>query len=173
MKEKSRTQIKKEAEALQALGEKLTRLSDDQLEHPAIPDALRQAVRDAKAIHSHEARRRQIQFVGRLMREFDSTTVREMIRDIEEGHRDEIALFRQAEAWRDGLIRGENSLLDTISRRFPDTDWTSLIPLIQMAQKNPLTGTGKRASKQLFRALHDLIVSEHHANPNKTERGDE
>jgi ribosome-associated protein len=160
MPEKSRTQIKKEMKALQALGEKLVTLSDTQLANPAIPDVLRQAIRDYKTMHGHETLRRQMQYIGRLMRDIDPQPIRELIHHIEEGRRDETVFFKQAESWRDGLIQGDDSLLETILSRFADLHPASLTDLVQTGRKHPLTHAGKRASKQLFRILHDSLVHE-------------
>ncbi|HDQ44414.1 MAG TPA: DUF615 domain-containing protein [bacterium] len=165
MTEKSRTRIKKEMTALQGLGEKLSRLSDAQLVHPAIPEALRRAVLDFKSMHGRETRRRQFQFIGRLMRDLDPGPLQALIRDIEGGRRDGVVRFQEAESWRDRLIGGDDVLLDRLLGRFPDLETVSLDHLIRIARKNPLSDTGKRASRELFRVLHDLLVREGRAEP--------
>jgi len=72
---KSKTQKKKEALALQKLGEKLVTLSTEQLEDIDMPEDLYNAVREAKAISSHGARRRQMQYIGTLMRRIDPAPI--------------------------------------------------------------------------------------------------
>lgn len=154
---KSRSQQKREAKALKALGEKLLTLSDEQLDHHSIPDELRVAVVEAKKIRSREAHRRQLQYIGRLMREVDPTEIREMIEEIEAGHRDEVGLFKRAETWRNLLIEGDDSVTTEICEMYPQVDRSQLNQLIRNARSFPEGEKGKKASRTLFRFLHDLV----------------
>lgn len=82
---KSRTQIKKESEALQKLGERLTKLSPAQLNNIDIPEELRRAVTDARQISARKAAHRNRQFIGALMRECDPAPIREALDRLEAG----------------------------------------------------------------------------------------
>lgn len=78
----SKTQRKREMHALQALGESLVRLEDDEIARLPIDERLADAVRDARAMRSGEARRRQLQFIGRLMRSVDVDALRGALMEI-------------------------------------------------------------------------------------------
>ena len=82
---KSKTEKKREAEALQKLGEKLVKLSNQQFKDIDMPEEVREAVELARTLKSHGARRRQMQYIGNLMRKIDPGTIQEAISDIEEG----------------------------------------------------------------------------------------
>ncbi|HDN94625.1 MAG TPA: DUF615 domain-containing protein, partial [Nitrospirae bacterium] len=81
----SKTQKKKDATALQKLGEKLVKLSADQLADIDISEDLLDAVKEARNIKSHGALKRHIQFIGTLMRNIDSASIQEAIDEIESG----------------------------------------------------------------------------------------
>ena len=164
--EKSRSQHKRDAKALKSLGEKLLKLSGEQLEHPAVTPELRQAVLDAKRFKSREAHRRQLQFVGRLMRDVDATEIRHLIEGIEAGHRQEVGFFKRAESWRDELVLGNDEVIQNICDTYPQVDRSQMNQLIRTAQLNPEGEKGKKASRSLFRFLHDLMETD----PNRSGR---
>ena len=111
--EKSRTQLKKEATALQKLGEKLVLLPDDQLNRMGLPTALLEAIQTVRAIKSHGARRRQMQYIGTLMRRVDTEPIEQAILEIEQGAYRQAKAFHRIEAWRDRLVDGnDDAILD-------------------------------------------------------------
>jgi ribosome-associated protein len=79
MEEKSKSQIKREMCALQDLGERLVRLSRGQLEQVELPQELREAVLFARSLKKHEAHRRQLQYIGVIMREIDPEPIRQSL----------------------------------------------------------------------------------------------
>lgn len=78
----SKTRRKRDMHELQALGESLVALDDDEIERLPIDERLADAVRDARSIRSHEGRRRQLQFIGRLMRDVDADALRTALAEI-------------------------------------------------------------------------------------------
>jgi ribosome-associated protein len=78
----SKTQRKREMHELQALGESLVALDDDEIDRLPIDERLADAVRAARVIRSHEGRRRQLQFIGRLMRDVDADALRAALAEI-------------------------------------------------------------------------------------------
>ncbi len=78
----SKTQRKREMHGLQALGESLVALEDDEIDRLPIDERLADAVRAARSIRSHEGRRRQLQFIGRLMRDVDADALRAALAEI-------------------------------------------------------------------------------------------
>jgi len=83
---KSKTQKKKEATALQMLGERLVKLPAKQLEKIELPKDVYDAVRFAKTIRKYGALKRHMQYIGTLMRKIDSTPVQEALYNIEQGY---------------------------------------------------------------------------------------
>jgi ribosome-associated protein len=78
----SKSQVKRDMAELQALGEQLTRLPDSQLATIALEDDLREALAELKRIKSHEARRRQVQLIGKLMRGADADAIRAALAEL-------------------------------------------------------------------------------------------
>ncbi len=78
----SKTQRKRAMHELQALGESLVALEDDEIERLPIGERLADAVREARTTRSHEGRRRQLQFIGRLMRDVDVDALRAALAEI-------------------------------------------------------------------------------------------
>ena len=80
---KSRTKLKIEEKALQKLGESLTEMSENILRDLSLPDDLYRALIDAKSIKKHEAKRRQLQYIGSLMRRLDAASIRQLASNIQ------------------------------------------------------------------------------------------
>ncbi len=154
--EKSRTQHKKDAMALQKLGEKLTRLPDDQLCNMDLPEELYDAVRFAKTIRKHGALRRQLQYIGSLMRSVDSEPIEHAILLIEQGAYEKAIHFQKLENWRDGLIAGNSGLLEEILEICPDADRQRIGQLIRSARKEKIKNTPLKSSRNLFRYLKKI-----------------
>src|SRR5688500_4832854 len=99
----SKTQRKKDSSALQELGAELVALSDERLFALELPEFLYDAVIAARAISSHEARRRQLQYIGKLMRKVNAEPIRARLEAWKAPSRVEAAQFKKAEAWRERL----------------------------------------------------------------------
>jgi ribosome-associated protein len=104
MEQKSKSQAKREMLALQSLGEQLVDLSPNQIGKIAMSQDLREALLFAKTLKKSETRRRQMQYIGTLMRDADPEFVRKAFDEISRGRRDTAQLFRELEQWRKGLI---------------------------------------------------------------------
>ena len=114
----SKTRRKKEMHALQALGERLVALPEARLKTVPLDEDLRNAIDMARGIRSHEGRRRQLQYVGRLMRSADAAAIEASLAGDDAAHARQVAAHHAAEQWRDGLIDGSRKLGDFIAR-FP------------------------------------------------------
>ena len=155
----SKTQKKREAEALQELGEKLVKLPNEQLEGIDMPEELSSAVKQAKAIKSHGALKRQMQFIGTLMRKIDSEPVQEAIDGIEQGNYKKAQEFKETERWRDELIAGNKELMDEILVKHPSTDRQQLSQLVRNALKEKKNNKPPKAFRVLFRYLKEIKKS--------------
>src|SRR5688572_32022865 len=100
----SKTRRKKDMQALQDLGARLVELDASRLASLELPEQLADAIRQLRSITKHEARRRQVQYIGRLMRDVDPGPLRAALdRDRATSHA-ERARFAAAERWRDRLL---------------------------------------------------------------------
>jgi ribosome-associated protein len=151
---KSRTQKKNEAKALQKLGEQLVALSSEQLKSLDISEDLRNAVLVAGKTKSHGARRRQLQYIGTLMRDIDPEPIKNALKNIRHGDYQKILNFKKIEKWRDELKKGNLELIEEILISCPDAQRQRLTQLANNAHNEYEAGRGAKSSKILFRYLN-------------------
>ncbi len=131
----SKTQLKAEADEKQALGEALLTLRADLMARLALPDKLLDALAQAKKITNFEGRRRQMQFIGKLMRPLDPEPIREAINEQLNGSAQLTLQLHLAEQWRDKLVVDDQALSDWLTA-YPATDAQQLRALIRQARKD-------------------------------------
>lgn len=156
----SRTQKKKEAEALQELGLKLNALSVQQLESIDIPDNLRTAVIEGKSITSNIAGRRHRQFIGALMRDVDPESIRLALVQAEDEHRVESRTQTAAKAWVDRLLTGDPAGMEALLDECPGLERQRLRQLVRLIQKEK----SKAKSLKHRNALETLIETQTNSN---------
>ena len=137
---------------LQSLGAALVALPDVQLDNMPLEADLRQAVMEAKRIRSHEAKRRQLQYIGRLMREVDAEPVRAALAAVEGNSAQAAAAHRRLETWRERLL-SDDEALTRFAGEHPGADLQELRALIRNARKEQKDGKPPRAFRELFRVL--------------------
>src|SRR5687767_9464825 len=154
----SKTRKKREMHELQALGVALVQLPEAQIEAIEMPSRLKEAVLAAKRMRSHEARRRQMQYIGRLMREVDPAPIRSRLAEVE-GHSAQAgARHRRLEAWRERLL-ADDAALTEFAAAFPAADLQALRASIRNARKEQKEGKPPRAYRELFRVLKEIESS--------------
>lgn len=151
----SKTQKKREMEALQETGAELVRLGRDQLARIDLPEDLRDAVRDAQRFTQHEAHRRQLQYIGRLMRDLDPAPIRAALDAIKGVSAAATARLHNLERLRTRLLEDEN-VLGEIARNHPGADLQHLRQLRRNALKEREQIRPPRAYRELFRVLKEL-----------------
>ncbi len=151
--EKSRSQRKREVEALQELGVRLADLTPEQLCHIDLSPDLRAAVEQLRAITTRGARRRQMQYIGALMRALDTAGIQDALGAIDRGHAREVEWERRIERWCDQLIEGDEAALAEIVQRHPGVDRQRLRQLARNAHRAPEGPERTRAARVLFRCL--------------------
>lgn len=154
----SKTQRKKAMHALQSLGEALVGLSADQLERLDLPEALHEAVVEAGRIRSREARRRQLQYIGRLMRDVDAERIAEALARLRGESDAAKAKFHAIERWRARLLADDAALTDWLAAN-PGSDARLLRQLIRNARREKAVGKPPHASRALFRLLRQIMQS--------------
>lgn len=152
----SKTRLKREMASLQALGESLVDLDPARLASLDLPERLVDALVLARGITKHEARRRQMQYVGRLMRDVDPVPIREALERFDSVPRAEKARFAAIERWRDRLML-EAASLDAFVAEHPDADRGALAKAVAAAQSERARGESTRAYRELFRALRHAV----------------
>jgi ribosome-associated protein len=153
----SKTRRKHAMLALQDLGERLVSLSDTRLAELALPEALVQALREARRMTRHEARRRQMQYIGRLMREVDPEPIEARLAAWANAPNAEKARLAAVERWRDRLMN-EAGALEALCLERPGADREALAALIVRADAERRRGTAPHAYRALFRALNVLLA---------------
>ena len=154
----SKTRRKQEMLELQALGAALVDLGESQLKQFSLEETLHQAVLEAKRIRSHEARRRQLQYIGRLMRELDAEPIRARLAAIEGHSAQATARHRRLEAWRERLLADDGALTE-FAAEHPQADIQALRALIRNARKEAKAQKPPRAFRDLFRFIKECSDS--------------
>lgn len=155
--EKSKSQKKRDADALQKLGVTLIEWNEENLNKLGLPDSLRQAITSAKSLKSHGAIRRQAQLIGKLMRQSDLDEVMVAYEAIRADESAQTAVFHDIEVWRTRLMNeGRKALTEFVEAHHPD-ELQLLKQLIKKAideqQKELNTGAGRA----LFRHIRSCV----------------
>lgn len=154
----SKSQLKRDMTRLQALGEQFAALPQDHIERCPIPDTLREAVLTYRKTRSHEGRRRQMQYIGKLMRQSDPAPIEAAVLAMQAGQARDTLALHQAERWRDALLDDDDATTRWLAEH-PDTDTQQLRSLIRAARKDraaPGPEGGHRQSRA-FRELFQFI----------------
>jgi ribosome-associated protein len=152
----SKTKIKKQMHELRDLGEELTDLSKDQLAQLDIPENLRDAVREMKNINKFGAQRRQLQYIGKLMRDVDPAPIIAKLNAWKGYSQQHTAYMHQLERWRDRLLESDAALTELLADH-PKTDVQRLRALIRNAQKEQEAGKPPKNYREIFQVLKEII----------------
>ena len=152
----SKTRRKEEMTALQELGAALLRLAPSRRAELALPERLTEALEAAQRIPQREARRRQLQFIGRLMREVDAAPIRARLAQWADAPHAEKARLHAVERWRERLL-AETGALDALCAERPAADRARLAGLIASVRAERVQARPARAYRELFRALAALL----------------
>ncbi len=154
---KSKSQKKREADAIQKIGVELIALSLDKLNALPLTDPLKQAIIDAKSLRSHGAIRRQAQLIGKLMRNTDSSAILDAYQALKDEHQGQTASFHHVEAWRERLINEAKPALTEFIELYQPEDVQKLRQLIKKAVDEKAQSKNSGAGKALFRYLRLYI----------------
>lgn len=159
----SKTQLKAEADAQQAIGKKLLELSKDKLNRLNLEEALFEAIVEAKRLTANGAIRRQLQYIGRLMRDTDTTPIVEQLSRWEGKHNEENARFHLLERWRDRLIADTSgsTVLQELVALYPNIEIQQLRTLSRNAQKEEAANKPPKSSRELFKLLREASETKH------------
>lgn len=152
----SKTQRKRQSTDLQVLGAALVKLSPEQLARLDLPESLRDAVLDCKRFNKHEAIRRQMQYIGRIMRDLDAAPIAEALAGLQAPSRQQTALHHLAEKWRAELLAGAQGL-ERFSREFPYVDAPKLRSLVEAVQAEKKANRAPKHFRELFHVLSAIV----------------
>ena len=154
--EVSKSQRKRDLAELKKLGSELLEFSDDALRQLDMSGVLLEALRTAKRITSNSARKRQMQYIGKLLKDEDTEPLLAAVAARQHQHNTHTRAFHQLEALRDQLIKHGDSALPEVLSQFPRTDRQHLRKLVRQARNEQETKQPPRASRLLFRYLREL-----------------
>ena len=157
----SRSQNRREALEVLALGEKLVELTAAQLARLPIPAELLEHIEYSKRITSHGARKRQLAFLAKQMRREDDATL-DAIRDAMEANSETskraVALMHRIERWRERLLAAGDAALAELLDEYPDADRQALRTLVRNALAEKARNKPPRAFREIYQALRDLML---------------
>ena len=166
----TRTDLKRESTELQKLGEDLLTLRVELMTRLALPEKLTEAVAEAKRISNFEGKRRQMQFIGKLMRKLEATQLDGIRTALVEQHTPsalETQTLHQAEMWRDRLVNEDDALGQWITLS-PSTDSQQLRALVRQARKDAkpekpgAAVRHGRAYRDIFQIVRAQLLGENH-----------
>jgi ribosome-associated protein len=154
----SRNELKKQMQDLQELGEAVASLPVDRLDKLKIDERLRDAIDELRRTRSFEGKRRQIQYIGKLMKHQDPEPLREAVASFRVGSATDTLALHQAEYWRDQLLATDDALAGWV-KEHPATDVQQLRSLVRSARKEKLEPGERhgRAYRDLFRLVKEQM----------------
>lgn len=156
---KSKSQRKREVNALQDLGTALEALPKDKLAKVPLPEKLVDALREAKRTTAHEGKRRQMQYIGKLMRSLtdeEVEAIRRVLATFVGASKAETARLHAMERWRDRLIAGDDAVTEFIAAH-PDTDVQALRTLVRNARKEVQLAKPPKSSREIFQMVKQAL----------------
>lgn len=153
----SKSQRKKDMLALQKIGESLINLTEEQLAAINLPDNLLNAIHHLKSLNSNEAKRRQLQYIGKIMRQVDPESIKQALKNKELVHKKNTARFHQIEEWRNKLLTQGGEALNSIIAEYPDINRQELQQLISNAEHDKKNNKNTGAEKTLFKYLRSKL----------------
>jgi len=153
----SKTQRKSEAHARQTLGAALVALHRDQLSQVELPESLRDAVLAAQRITAHEGRRRQLQFIGKLMRNVDPAPIQARLDAWKSVSAEQITTMHRIEHWRERLL-AEPGALGELATQFPQADVQQLRTLIRNTQRERAQNKPPKHYRAMFQFLREIMA---------------
>jgi ribosome-associated protein len=156
----SKTRLKQQSHDLQKLGMALAELSEARLARLELPERLRDALEQYRGTRTHEGRRRQLQYVGKLMREVDAAPLQQAVAEAKLGSARETLLLHDAERWRDALLADDEALTRWL-REHADCDTQRLRSLVRAARREaalPPQQRNLRSYRELFQFIRTHLT---------------
>jgi len=153
----SKSQLKREANAAQQLGQDLLTLSAADLDGMDLPESLLNALNEARRIKKHGALKRQFQYIGKLMRKIDIEPIREEFLRLTNHYRQDVKEFHKLEKWRDRLLAEGDKALEELINEAPHADRQHLRQLMRQAAKETKLNKPAKSAREIFKYLKTLF----------------
>ena len=154
----SKTKRKEAMRALQDLGERLMELPSERLAKVDLPDVLREAIREAHRMTKHEAKRRQMQYIGKLMRDVEPAPIEEALAAFDGLSAAENARLHYLERLRERLMEDEKVLTE-VGNAYPGADLQHLRQLRRNAIKEKQENRPPKSFRAIFQELKELAAA--------------
>jgi ribosome-associated protein len=164
----SKSALKRQSHELQELGKQLLAMPDSRLASIDMPERLRDALDQWKTTRSFEGKRRQLQFIGKVMRGLDAEPLREAVASFQMGHAKDALQLHQVERWRLELINDEADAMTRWMADYPESDAQQVRNLVRQARKDAAAAPEQRngrAFRELFQLLRKVVAAAETANP--------
>ncbi len=155
----SRSEIKRQMLALQALGERLLKLKPAQWETFGFSEVMMDALRESQRIKSHNAMRRHIRRLGKLLNKEDTEKVEALFQRLDDQAMQDNRRFHRIEQWRDRLINGDDKTLSELLDICPNIDIQHVRQLIRSSKKERELTKPPAAQRKLFKYLKELDLN--------------
>ncbi len=154
----SKSQRKRDATATQQLGKDILGLSPDAQNSIELPENLSKALNDARRIKKNSALKRQLQYIGKLMRHIDLEPIREQYLKLTNHYDKDIKALHHLEKWRDRLLTEGDKALEELINAAPDTDRQHLRQLIRQSAKETKLKKPPKSAREIFKYLKTLFA---------------
>ena len=154
----SKSQRKRDANAAQQLGKDILTLSQDAQNSIELPGNLSKALNDARRIKQNSALKRQLQYIGKLMRHIELEPIREQYLKLTNHYDKDVKEFHHLEKWRDRLLTEGDKALEELINEAPNTDRQHLRQLIRQSAKETKLKKPPKSAREIFRYLKTLFT---------------
>ena len=152
----SKSQLKRDAHALQQLGIDLLDIPESDWLTLKLPESLIAALKEAKRMHSRGAHKRQLQFIGKLMRDVDPEPIQQYFEQLRQKTRQQVHKHHELENWRDRLIDEGDPAVEDFLHQNPQADRQHLRQLVRQAKKEQANNKPPKSSRALFKYIREL-----------------
>ena len=154
----SKTELKKDSKNIQKFGKRISELTINNIQAFKFPLSVYEATIGLKNLKSNSAKKRQVQYLGKLLREIDLTDAFLVMKQLEVGSQKEIQRNNIIEGWRDKLLNNNDAITEFVDQ-YPKIDRQSLRQTISNAQKEKKGNKPPKYSRQLFKLIKDIIMT--------------
>ncbi|MFA0313314.1 hypothetical protein BH581_11405 [Vibrio splendidus] len=155
----SKTEMKTDMDALQKLGEELVELKPSILDKFPLSEDLAQAIKDAQRF-KNEAKRRQLQYIGKVMRNVDPEPIQAALDKIRNKHSQATIELHKLEQLRDRVVAEGDAAISDVMEMYPEADRQRLRQLARQANKEKSANKPAKSSREIFQILKELKLGD-------------
>lgn len=152
----SKSELKRDMDELKAIGSRLMDMKPSMLDKLPLNDRLREALDESKRIKSHNARKRHLGFIGKLLKDQDIEPIQKYLDSLDSSSEEYNRRFHQLERWRDRLIAEGQDVLTEYLKKYPEADHQHIRQLVRNAKKEAQQEKPPAASRKLFKYLREV-----------------